>query len=484
VRESSTPFGSLTRRKLLLGAGGALGVGVAAACSSGAGASEAARRAARRRTARRLVAQRKDSRPNVLWVITDDATRRSLPTMPFATDQLVGQGVNFTNGYAAVPWCGPARASMLTGMYMHNHGVDTNTTLPAFVHKGLDEDTVATRMSDAGYVNGYFGKYLNGHAKHPEYVAPGWHRWVALVDSESQFNVDGRVSEIDTHVELADRYSVNHCKEFVLDQAENPWFAVFAPSAPHDPYHPSAEHAHDFDDVSWHPPAFNEKDLSDKAEFLRSHSPQDQHKMRRIWEGKLEELRDVDDQLRDLMGLLADTGQLDNTIIMMVSDNGYLLGEHRLFQKKQPYEESTGIPFVVRGPGFAAGSSPKALVSQVDLMPTTLAAAGLDPDAHRALDGRSMLANLRSGDWTDWRRRLLSEDPHAGWAQLREGDLAYIDYYSHHATELYDLSRDPYEMRALPTFGSGHVATERARAQRQVDALRRAGGLKLRALET
>ncbi len=170
--------------------------------------------------------------------------------------------------------------------------------------------------------------------------------------------------------------------------------------------------------------------MSDKAAFLRSHSPQDQHKMRRIWEGKLEELRDVDDELRDLMGLLADTGQLDNTVIMMVSDNGYLLGEHRLFQKKQPYEESTGIPFVVRGPGFAAGTSPKALVSQVDLMPTTLAAAGLDPDAHRALDGRSMLENLRSGDWSNWRRRLLSEDPKAGWAQLREGDLAYIDYYS------------------------------------------------------
>ncbi len=205
----STPFGSVTRRNLLLGAGGALGLGLAAACTGGAGASAAARRAARRRTARQRVAQRSDPRPNVLWVITDDATRRSLPTMPYVMDQLVGQGVNFTNGYAAVPWCGPARASMLTGMYLHNHHCDTNTTLPAFVHKGLDQDTVATRMADAGYVNGYFGKYLNGHARHPEYVAPGWHRWVALVDAESQFNVDGKVSEIDTHVELADRYSVN-----------------------------------------------------------------------------------------------------------------------------------------------------------------------------------------------------------------------------------------------------------------------------------
>lgn len=475
---------SVTRRRLLLGAGGALALGFTVACSSGAGASRPASEAARRRAARRRAAQRqgRDARPNVLWIITDDATRRTLRTMPYTMDHLVGPGVNFANGYCAVPWCGPARAAMLSGMYLHNHGCDTNKTNRAFIHKGLDQDTVATRMAAAGYVNGYFGKYMNGHAQDPEYVAPGWDRWVALTDSVSQFNVDGAVSRVDTDTVLADQYSADHCSDFVVDHAGHPWFAVFAPTAPHDPYHPSEEHAHDFDGVTWDPPAFNEKDLSDKSRFLRSDPKQEHHKMRRIWEGKLEELRDVDDQVRQLMVALADTGQLENTVIIMVSDNGYLLGEHRLFQKKMPYEESTGIPFVIRGPGFAPGA-PRALVSQVDLMPTTLAVAGLDPDAGRALDGRSMLANLRSGDWTDWRRRLLAENPKQGWAQLREGDLSYIDYYSHSATELYDLSKDPHQMRAIPASASGRAAAERARAQREVHALRRAAGLELRALE-
>ncbi|GAA2156642.1 sulfatase [Nocardioides koreensis] len=477
---SPVPPGLVTRRRLLLGAGGALGAGLTAACSSGAGASEAERR----RAARRREAQRKgrDSRLNVLWIITDDATRRTLETMPYTMDQLVGQGVNFTNGYVAVPWCGPARASMLTGMYLHNHGCDTNKTHRAFVHKGLDQDTVATRLSAAGYVNGYFGKYMNGQAQDPAYVAPGWDRWVTLTDSDSQLNVDGTDHRLDPDGDVPDQFSADHCSEFIVDNAGHPWFAVFAPTAPHDPYTPSAEHVHDFDGVTWDPPAFNERNLGDKAPFLRSDPEQEHHKMRRIWEGKLEELRDVDDEVRELMVTLADTGQLEDTVIIMVSDNGYLLGEHRLFQKKQPYEESTGIPFVVRGPGFATGA-PRALVSQVDLMPTTLAIAGLDPDAGRALDGRSMLANLRSGDWSDWRRRLLSENPKQGWAQLREGNLAYIDYYAHDAAELYDLRKDPHQMRSVPASASARAASVRSRARREVDALRGAGGLELRALE-
>ena len=86
-------------------------------------------------------------------------------------------------------------------------------------------------MADAGYVNGYFGKYMNGLAEQPGYVAPGWDRWVALTDAESQFNVDGDVSRIDTDTVLADQFSADHCDDFLLDHAGHPWFAVFAPTA-------------------------------------------------------------------------------------------------------------------------------------------------------------------------------------------------------------------------------------------------------------
>ena len=476
LHSSSSPARPLPRRKLLLGTGATLGVGLGLGLTRAAGAASPASHhgiGRRRRT---------DPRPNVLWIITDDATRRTLRTMPHTRHLLVDQGVNFVNGYAAVPCCGPARASMLTGMYAHNHRCNTNLTHAAFVRRRLDRDTVATRMADAGYLNGYFGKYMNGHAQDPGYVAPGWHRWVALTDASSLYNVDGEVRRIDTDRMLADRFSAERCDEFIVAHADRPWFAVFAPTAPHDPYTPSRKHVHDFDHVAWDPPAFNETNLSDKSAFLQSIPRQDRHKMQRIWEGKLEELRDVDDQVRDLVRTLSETGQLENTVIMMVSDNGYLLGEHRLFQKKQPYEESTGVPFVVRGPGFAPGA-PRALVSQVDLMPTTLALAGLDPDAGRALDGRSLLANLRSGDWSDWRRRLLCEEPKQGWAMLREDDLAYIDYYSRGESELYDLRQDPYQLRSIPAEASARAASDRDRSGSEVTALRNTAGWQLRALE-
>ena len=130
--------------------------------------------------------------------------------------------------------------------------------------------------------------------------------------------------------------------------------------------------------------------MSDKPSWLRDLPPQDRRKMQKIYEGKLEELQDVDDQIGRVLDALRDTGQLRRTWIFFVSDNGYLLGEHRLLSKSQPYEEAAAIPFVVRGPGVEPATV-DALVSQVDLMPTTLDIAGLDPDTGRDLDGRSML---------------------------------------------------------------------------------------------
>ena len=419
-----------------------------------------------------------ESRPNVLWIITDDQTRKSLRVMPHTKRLLVEPGVLFRNGYTAVPWCGPARASMATSMYAHNHHCLTNFTLPVFVQQGLDRDTVATRMQAAGYVNGYFGKYMNAHGSRPEYVAPGWDRWVVRFDPDSTpYNINGRLVDVADNRRASDAYAGRRILKFVRRHADRgPWFAVFAPTSPHGPYTPSKRHRHDFDDVVWDPPSLNEGNLDDKPVWMRSLDPQDRERMRTVWEGKLEELRDLDDQIRKLVKVLRTTGQLDNTVILFVSDNGYMLGEHRLFRKEQPYEESAGVPFIARGPGFVPGVS-DALVSQVDLMPTTLEAAGLEPDAGRALDGRSLLPHLRSGDWSSWRRRLLVENPNLGWALLREGQRAFIHQYQRGGRELYDLADDPYQMRSL------HRQVDTDRYLETTNALRDAAGRQLRALE-
>ncbi len=388
---------------------------------------------------------------NVLWIVTDDQMRSTLPTMRAVSRRLVAKGVSFTNGYAAVPWCGPARASILTSRYPHHHGCITNLTHPPFVAQGLDTDTIATRLKGAGYDTGFFGKYMNGHNRTPAYVAPGWDRWVTLVDGDRKMNTDGDLRVLDTQREV-DPYAAKRLRKFLRRRADGgvPWFAVFAPCSPHDPYTPSRRHEHAFDDVRWNPPSFNESDMSDKPTWLRELPTQVRSEMRRVLEGKLEELADLDDLVAGVLDVLRDTGQLARTWIFFVSDNGYLLGEHRLFRKEQPYEEASGIPYVVRGPGLAPGVT-DAFVSQVDLMPTTLDIAGLDPDAGRALDGRSMLDPLRSGDWAGWRQRLLVENPNLGWALVREGTTAYVDHHDRDEWELYDLAPTRTSCPVSPT---------------------------------
>ena len=417
---------------------------------------------------------------NVLWIITDDQMRSTLRSMDRTWRRLVQQGVRFRHGYSAIPLCGPARASILTSRYAHDHGCSSNMTHPPFVAQGHDRDTVATRIKAAGYDTGYFGKYMNGLAEQPSYVAPGWDRWVALLDGmidDPRVNVDGDVRRVASQREF-DRFAAERLHRFVRrHQDTGPWFAVFAPTAPHAPYTPSPEHADDFDGVAWDPPAWNEADLGDKPAWMQSLPPQDRRRVRRIYEGKLEELQDVDDQVEGVLDVLHRTGQLSRTWIFFVSDNGYLLGEHRLLKKDQPYEESAGIPYVVRGPGVEPGTA-DALVSQVDLMPTTLDIAGLDPDAGRDLDGRSMLESLRSGDWSAWRRRLLVENtnPHQDWVLVREGPHAYVEHRRSGEWELYDLADDPHQLESL----RGADVSDWARKARQLSSSR---GIALRALE-
>ncbi|MBS2938293.1 sulfatase [Nocardioides sp. J2M5] len=387
---------------------------------------------------------------NVLWIVTDDQMRSTLRSMDRTWRRLVRKGVHFPHGYSAMPLCGPARASILTSRYPHNHGCSTNMTHQPFVARGLDRDTAATRMSQAGYGTGYFGKYMNGVAQDPTYVAPGWDRWVTLLDGmvdDPRVNVDGSVRQVGSQ-RAFDRFAAKRLRRFIRRHQDGPWFAIYSPTAPHGPYTPSPEHADDFDGVAWDPPALNERDMSDKPTWLRDLPPHDRDRMRRLYEGKLEELQDVDDQIGKVLDVLRRTGQLGRTWIFFVSDNGYLLGEHRLLSKSQPYEEAAGVPFAVRGPGVDRGEV-DALVSQVDLMPTTLDIAGLDPDSGRELDGRSMLGPLRSGEWSAWRRRLLVENTHLGWSLLREGPHAYVEHHGTGEWELYDLARDPHQLASL-----------------------------------
>ncbi|MDP1778761.1 MAG: sulfatase-like hydrolase/transferase, partial [Anaerolineales bacterium] len=120
----------------------------------------------------------RSDKPNIIIIITDDQPYHTLQYMPNVQSELVEKGVNFTNAYVTTPLCCPSRASILTGQYVHNHGVKTNRAPEGGATAFDDRSTLAVWLHDAGYRTGLLGKYLNGYHDLPEgYIPPGWDDW-------------------------------------------------------------------------------------------------------------------------------------------------------------------------------------------------------------------------------------------------------------------------------------------------------------------
>jgi len=164
----------------------------------------------------------------------------------------------------------------------------------------------------------------------------------------------------------------------------------------------------------------------------------------RDYRGKLRELQTVDDMVANLLNALVDTGQLGETLIFFLTDNGFLFGEHRLQDKNLPYDEACRIPFIVRGPAVDRGYVSNALVSQIDLAPTICEAAGANT---AGMDGRSLWPLIRGEAPPDWRRYLMIEDVAAGWYSLRTPTHWYTEWDGG-SRELYDLRTDPDMMES------------------------------------
>ncbi len=259
------------------------------------------------------------------------------------------------------------------------------------------------------------------------------------------------------------RYITDECVGFIGAHAGVPWHATWFVTNPHNPYTPTPESADLYSRRNHRNPAVNEADMSDKLGWMRDLPLVDRDRIRETYRGKLRESRDADAQIGRLLDALESTGQLANTVILFTSDNGYMMGEHRLTQKDQPYEQSARIPLVVSGPGVAVGARNSALVSHLDVRPTLEAFA--DPTLlgqKSDLDGRNLKARLASNDFsgTSPRRRVLIEgsyadtkgenpggayNPPGSWDMLRQGDYMLNRYTKDGAKEMYDLSEDPWE---------------------------------------
>lgn len=419
---------------------------------------------------------RGDAPPNVLLVLTDDQDAASVGHMPAVKRLLGGSGVSFGNCFATTPQCSPSRATLLTGRHARNHGM-TNNYAPeggarAFRDSGLDGDTVATRMRSAGYRTGYAGKYMTDYDS--DEAPPGWGFWRALrgpyEESRDSYRVTdgasttsyGREDGHDTDRLAA--MAEGFLRDGALGRAEGapeggPFFLVFAPAAPHNPAHSAPRHSGLA--AGWRvprPPGFDEADVSDKPAFVRGTPPigeAGEARLDELWRRRMRSLRSVDEAVGRLIGVLAETGRLDNTLVIFTSDNGWMNGDHRVRGKGVVYDRSVKVPLLARGPGVGSGSE-GGLVSIADLAPTILdwcGVAGGPQDAPPA-DGASLRPLLEApGAGTPWRERLMLEFFFDGsrkaraFEAVRTRDRLYAEY-STGETELYDLARDPGQMRS------------------------------------
>lgn len=404
------------------------------------------------------------TQPNILVIVTDDQTLGTVTRqiMPNAYHWFVQHGRTYPSFFDADPLCCPSRASIMTGRFDHNNGVVDNATDPASFHLDMRSE-VQCYLQQAGYRTGLFGKFYNGYdySRNPPCLT------------------DYAVSRGDKHTGLwfrangwlvkptgwQDNYIVSGALSFLNTQAAdpaNPWYLYLSTFEPHGPYLGLPAYLTGQPTPAPHvSPSVAQTDLSGLDPAVRAHATEAGYSYT-DWTGEVAMLRNVDRYIGEVFATLKRNGQLQNTLVMLVSDNGYLFGEHHLVGKRMPYDESIQVPFYMYGPkwvGGAASTDPR-LAENVDITPTILQAAGVQPALRYPLDGRSLLDQ----SWTrpyalgeSWHTRTSMWQP--AWRSLRGPGFQYIEYLTDGSNptvtwrEYYDLASDPHEMRNLLADG-------------------------------
>jgi arylsulfatase A-like enzyme len=437
----------------------------------------------------------------VVVIMTDDQNE-SMAGLPLTQALLGGQGTTFRNSYVSYPLCCPSRATFLTGQYSHNHGVFT-TELPNG-YNGLNHtNTLPVWLRTSGYRTAMVGKYLNGYGiedgiVEPTFdaleIPPGWSEWYGLTGGLEQrrykykLNEQGKIRfyKRGTRNYVTDVLA-NKAVDFVKRQApyRKPFFMWFNPTAPHgeagvfpgalrDPA-PAPRHLGRYEFASApRTPNFDEEDVSDKPPSVRTTdklTPEQIADIDRRYRSGIESLLSVDEAVKRIVGRLSKVGDLKRTYIFFTSDNGLLLGAHRLRYKNHIYEESTRVPLIVRGPEFPKAVVREPLVSNVDLAPTITELTGVTPGL--TMDGRSLVPVAQDPAAGAAREILFESEINNGSVGVRSGSFVFVDNEAE-SPELYDLSTDPYQLNNLaarPAF-----AAKRAELQAKVDAYRTCAG--------
>jgi len=470
--------------------------------------------------ARKPLKQAVQTQPNIVLIMTDDQAAHTLTpsSMPTVFKTLMAQGTSFSDYIVTTPLCCPSRATQLTGQYGHNNGVlvndyanleDPRNVLPAWLQNG-------------GYTTAHLGKFLNGYeraVKRPAKVAPGWDRWFTQLEKRRYYNwtasLDGKVRrfgfEDEDHLtDVTTEYAVQWTKELVREDA--PFYMQLDYYPPHGakgrdegcaggPVPAPRDESVFAAEPLRVPDSFNEADVSDKPSFVRSRPLLDADAVERVtrrYRCTLASLRGVDRGIRKVYRQIGRAGELDNTVFIFSSDNGYLYGEHRVPSGKLlPYDEVIRMPLVILVPPALRGNAPQVPVSDaeaanVDLAPTILELAGGLPPCTaeglcRTMDGRSLMPLINGGIFPP-DRAFLIELADCSFRGVREAKDVYIEYGTGQLTvtgecqpsevEHYDLANDPAQLDNLyPAERRSDAGATQLRLQQKMADLRDCAGI-------
>ncbi|MFQ5593287.1 MAG: sulfatase-like hydrolase/transferase [Anaerolineae bacterium] len=429
---------------------------------------------------------------NLLFLITDQQRADTVESHTLCQtpnlDRLAAAGTRFTRCYTPNPLCSPTRASLMTGLLPHSHGmVDCTHTVESYrANLKADLPFWTRSLQEAGYRTAYFGKWHVERTNRLEdfgfeiYAVEPYQQQLGLVERDEQMSHRIVVRQkgyrdfllcgvIDDAVETLPEYQLYSDGIGFLQQAAQdpgrPWALFLSAEAPHDPYVVPRSYFERYAPAAIpRPPSFDD-DLSDRPAIYR--------RIQRVW-------RDldwpqfaqatacyyaycsvVDDQVGRVLDTLQELEQVENTIVVFLSDHGDYMGAHRLILKGVPaFEEAYRVPLILRGPGVPAGRVVPHIVSLIDL-PATLVhlTIGGEFPGH----GRSLLPLLQSEE-PKWESEAFAEMQGQRFAYqqrvLWRENLKYI-FNTFDEDELYDLAADPYEMHNLAGDAASQPAMER-----------------------
>jgi N-acetylglucosamine-6-sulfatase len=442
-------------------------------------------------------------KPNLIVILVDDLRHDEFgagghPYMKTPhIDRIAAEGALFERAFHTTPICSPNRASIMTGQYASRHGIIDNIARDAMSHRLPNYHLELQRL---GYETAHIGKWHMGNDGAPR---PGYDLWVSY-DGHGRI-VDPKLNEGGKYVEQRGYITdiMNRmAADFVLRKHDRPWSLFLAHKAVHPDAHQAADGTLDMGRFGGYIAAERHRDLYRDAVFPKKpnmlsyaevakrkpawteifamkSTERSQAVLKAIQAGTQEEIRQrarmmasVDEGVGMLFEALERTAELDDTLVLLLGDNGYFFGEHGLGPERRfAYEDGIRSPFVLRYPRrLKAGRRIRELVICQDIAPTMIELAGGKPGPQ--IQGRSLLP-LLAGKKQGWRKSFLIEywaenampwlvgmtykavrtDRHKLIHWVNRGRAGELD-------ELYDLERDPYELKNL--IGSArHAATRR-----------------------